>query len=351
MKKYIILLIFIFLFNCGKWKTTKLKSDLLCTISPGESTGSVILKYDEDDILNISFRIWVYNNHIYIADNILKRMQILNKKCEPVTFIGDTKPGLNEKTGVKYSKFQFSNINTLAVDSNGNIYIQNSFSSSGKNIAEPQGLLPSYILVFDDKGTLLYTLGKSGSPDIPFNSIESMEIDNNDRLYITTRTYDMWSVYRFENKRRDQNINFSENDFKENDGDDIYIGKIEKIIPFKSSDNLLIAVAYYSGADFKHRKIYNYSLRKEKIIHSAFVISDPKNELFALVDDKYIYLWDIDDQNLRYMICNLNGDVSNNISIKFSTMPDSYNEIQIDNSGHFYSYHALKKGVEVLEWR
>lgn len=81
------------------------------------------------------------------------------------------------------------------------------------------------------------------------------------------------------------------------------------------------------------------------------MISDPKNELFALVDDKHIYLWDIDEQNLRYMICNFDGDVTNNIAIKFPGTTDSYNEILIDNSGRFYSYHAHKKGVEVLEWR
>lgn len=264
MRKYIIFIIFISLFSCGKWKTTKLKSDILCTVNPGESAGSVMLKYDADEILDISFRIWVFKDNIYIADNILKRMQVLDKKCEPVISIGDNKPGMSDKSGVKYAKFQFSNINALTVDSNGNVYIQNSFSSTGKNTAEPRGFFPSYILVFDGKGTLLYTLGKSGSPDIPFNSIENMEIDNNDRLYITTRSYDMWTVFRFVNKRRDLNINFSENDFKDIDGDDTFQGKIEKILCYKNSDNLLISVAYYFSADFKYRKIYSYSIQKRK---------------------------------------------------------------------------------------
>ncbi len=351
MKKYIIFIIFIFLFNCGRWKTTKLKPDVLCTIHPGENTGEIELKYDKNDLLDISFKMWVFKNNIYIADNNLKRIQVLDNNCNPIIFIGDKKPGMDDKAEIKYSKFQFSIINSVAIDSNGNLYIQNSFASTGKNITEPQGFFPSYILVFDRKGTLLYTLGKNGTPDIPFDFIESMEIDSNDRLHIRTRSYDMWSVYRFVNKRRDLYITFSENDFKENEGKDTYIGKIEKILSYKNSDNFLIAVAYYSGADFKYRKIYNYSIRKEKVIHAAFIITDPKNEVFALVDDKNIYLWDIDEQNLRYMICNLSGDVVNNILIKFTGMADSYNEILIDNTGRFYSYHAFKKGVEVREWR
>src|SRR4030042_1375826 len=96
---------------------------------------------------------------------------------------------------------------------------------------------------------------------------------------------------------------------------------------------------------------YFVSQIKEGIIHSAFIIPDPKNELFALVGDKYIYLWDIDEQNLRYMICNLSGNIVNNISIHLPGIADSYNEIFIDSSGRFYSYHALKKGIEVREWR
>jgi hypothetical protein len=355
MKKFIIFFLFIFIFSCGKWKTNKLKSDRLCLLNSGDSVNNVMLKYDDDDILNISFKIEVIKNNIYVADNFLKRFQVFDKSCELLIYIGDKKPAALERTNVKYSKFQFSIIEDIAVDSNGNIYIQNSFAPSPKfNNQIPgkeTGFSSSYILVFDPKGNLLYTLGKTGSPDIPFTSIESLTIDKKDRLFVITRSFDTWSVYRFTNRRRDFNINFNETDFKEVDGKETIAGKIEKIIAYQSGDDLLISAGYYSAVNFKYRKIFKYSTQNEKDFETAFVISEPKNELFTLADDKHIYLWDVDEKIIRYMVCNLKGDIVNNVSIKFPEITNSFDEILVDRSGNFYSYHASKKGIEVLEWR
>jgi hypothetical protein len=323
-------------------------------LNTGDSIGNVMLKYDDDDILNISFKIEVINNNIYIADNILKRFQVLDKNCEPVLYIGEKKSGAVEKSTLKYSKFQFSIIEAIAVDSSGNIYIQNSFAPSQKYnnqiSGKETGFSLSYILVFDQKGNLIYTLGRTGSPDIPFTSIESLAIDKNDRLFVITRSYDTWGVYRFSNRRRDFNINFTDSDFKESDGNGFLNGKIEKILPDQSGDDLMISAGYYKSTDFKYRKIFKNSILKNKNTDTSFTISDPKNELFAIVDDK-VYLWDIDEKLIRYMVYNLKGDIVNNISINFPETTNSFDEILIDNSGNFYSYHTLKKGIEVIEWR
>ncbi len=354
MKKFIVLLIFIFIISCGKWKTNKMKSGRLCEIDAGDSLGRVSLKYDEDDILNISFKIEVKKNRIYIADNILKRFQVLDKNCEPVLYIADKKDGISENSSVRYSKFQFSIIEAIAVDSGGNIYIQNSLTPLQKNNTQISGreslFSLSYILVFDPNGNLNYTLGRTGSPDIPFTSIESMTLDKNDRLYVMTRSYDTWSVSRFTNRRRDFIINFIDSDFKETDGSESLIGKIEKIISYQSGDELLISVGYYAGTGFRNRKIFRYSVQKEKNLENAFVIAEPKNELFAMADDR-IYLWDVDEKLIRYIIYNLKGDIVNNVSMNFPETGNSFNEILIDSSGSFYSYNASKKGIELLEWR
>lgn len=354
MKKYILFFLCVFLFTCGRWKTSKLKSDILCTINPGDSPGNIMLKYDEDQILNISFKVEISNNNIYIADNILKRLQVINKNCEPVLYIGEKKSTDSEKSGVRFSKFQFSIIEAMVIDSTGNIYVQNSFSATQRQNTQIQGkdigISPSYILVFDEKGTLLYTLGKTGTPDIPFSSIDSLKIDKKDRLLVITKSYDMWSVFRFTNKRRDFTANFSEADFKSG-SDSSNIIKIEKIIAFQSGDEILISVAYYNNTIFSHRKIFTYSVKKEKIANTALTINDPKNEVFTIVDDNYIYLWDVSEKAVKFMINNLKGDTVNNISISFSGTINAFNEILINDAGHFYSYHAVRKGIEVLEWR
>lgn len=314
------------------------------------------MKYDDDDILEVSFKIKVHNDYIYTVDNILKRVQVLTKNNETLIYLGNKKWESGEGADTKFSKFQFSVIEAVMVDSNGNLYIQNSFAPSNNHSmkisrTKDLGFSPSYILVFDENGTLIYTLGKTGSPDIPFSSIENLKIDSIDRLFVITSSYDTWSVFRFHKKTRDFDVNFGELDFKDTEGEDTYAGRIEKIIPFDSGENLLISIAYYNETEFKYRKIYRYSILKGKIDNTVLVIPDPKNELFTLVDDRHIYLWDVDNNDIRFMICNFRGDIINNISMKFPDLDNSFNEISMDNTGRFYSFQTVKEGIEILEWR
>lgn len=355
MRKLFIYFIFISVIislSCGRWKTTRLKSDFLCAISSGEAPGKLMLEYDEDNILDVSFKICIYNNSIYIADNKLKTVQVLTKNGEPLMYIGDKKFS-QDNNSVRFSRFKFSVIEALCVDSAGNIYVQNSFASSNKNGTQRRdvGFSPSYILVFNSKGNLLYTLGKSGSPDIPFNSIESIRIDSSDKLFVISRTYDTWSVFRFTNRKRDFSSNFSEMDFKEQDGDKTLSGKIENIIVYNSGTYLLLSVAYYDETEFKYRKIYNYSIKNEKIEHTVFIIPDPKNEIFSLIENENVYLWDIDNSDIRFMVTNFKGDIVNNVYLQFPNSNNSFNEIIMDGTGQFYSYHVRKKGIEIYEWR
>ncbi len=356
MKKYAVFLIVLLVLSCGRWKTTRLKPNPLCVINSGDSPGKVMLIHDDDNILEVSFKIIVHNDNIYTADNILKRVQVLNRNNETLIYLGNKRSDSKEFANIRFSKFQFSVIEDIMVDSKGNFYIQNSFASSGNNSrnrsrSKDLGFSPSYILVFDENGTLIYTLGKTGSPDIPFSSIESLKIDSADRLFVISSSFDTWSVFRFSKKDRDFDLNFSESDFKDTEGEDTYSGKIEKIIPFDTGENLLISVAYYNDTEFKYRKIYKYSISKGKIDNTVLVIPDPKNELFTLVDDSHIYLWDVDNSDIRFMICNFRGDIINNISMKFPDMDNSFNDIIIDNTGRFYSIHTVKEGIELLEWR
>ena len=113
MRKCVILLILVFIISCGRWKTTRLKSDILCSIPSGEAPGKVTLKYDDDNILEISFKIGFFHNNIYIADNNLKVLHLLNKNGDPLIYIGDKKYKKYEKSGVKFSKFKSLNKSTF----------------------------------------------------------------------------------------------------------------------------------------------------------------------------------------------------------------------------------------------
>ena len=355
VKKYFILLMVLLSFiSCGRWRTTKLKPNKLCSIVSGSDAGNITLKYDNDGILDISFRILFHKGNIYTADNVLKRVQILEKNGSPVHLLGSKNDNTLQNKGVNNSFFNFSIIGSMAVDSNENIYVQNRFISTkrrNKNTNNKHGFAPIYILVFNKSGTLLYTLGKRGSPNIPFNYVEKLKIDDQNRLFVISRSFDTWSVYRFTGKKRDFSINFGDADFKNNEDEDELSGKIENIEVYKNGENLLISVVYYQGSLFIYRKVYNYSIAESAIDKTILEIPEPKNELFTMIDDRHIYLWDVENHDVKFVICNLDGDIINNILIELPENNESFSEIQMDDSGNLFSYHVNKRNIDVLEWR
>ena len=80
---------------------------LILTINNGTDSGNVMLKYDEDGLLEISFYIHFYNNNIYAIDNILKRIQKFKMDGTPRLVIGDKKDKPSKTGGVRYSYFNF----------------------------------------------------------------------------------------------------------------------------------------------------------------------------------------------------------------------------------------------------
>jgi hypothetical protein len=79
-------------------------------------------------------------------------------------------------------------------------------------------------------------------------------------------------------------------------------------------------------------------------------IPDPKNVLLDIMDDKYIYLWNVSDGNVKFEVANLDGTVVNNVYLEMERKRDYYAKIILDNSGKIYSYHIMKGGVEILKW-
>jgi len=354
MKRYVIFLIVLFFVSCGRWKVSGLKPYKLCELNNGSEPGELAITYGDDQLLNLTFNIRVHQGNIFILDNVLNRIQILEKDGSPLHIIGikDRKSLLDED--VIFSHFQFSILGSLTVDSKGNIYVQNRFKpsrKSRKNRNRGLDFSPSYILVFNKNGNLQYTLGQKGSPDFPFYYIENQEIDNKDRLFIISRSFDKWSVFRFNKRKRDFYINLGEIAFKETENDEVYIGRIENIKIYQSGLKFLIAVAYYHNADFKYRKIYVYSIKDRMIENTILNIPDPNNELFTMINDKHIYLWDVDNKTIKFIICNTKGDIINNILLKIPKKNASFENIFIDELGKFYTFHVMKKSVEMFGWK
>lgn len=353
MKKFIFPLIFIItLYSCGQWKTNTLKPRKFIFIKNGNNPGNVMIKTDENALDELSFGINVFNGKICTVDNLLKRVQVLDSDNEVELIIGST--GNINTEEIKAVNFNFGIIGSFTMDSADNIYIQNRFSQSmsikGNKGIEEMSFSPSYILVFNNKGELQYTLGQRGIPDIPFYYIENLDVDETGRLFVISRSFNTWTIFRFKGKERDFYINLGEIKFEEKDKDNIYKGKIENVKMYRNGEKILISVSYYHGLRLKYRKVYDYSINDRKIIRTIINIPDPKNVLFNIVDDQHIYFWNLDSSDLKFLICNIKGNIENNLLMKFDGANNYYSRIIGEQTGKIYSYHVTEKGIELLKW-
>lgn len=332
--------------GCSQWKVSSLKEKELLFIENGGNAGNVAIRFDDYALTDLSFGVGVYGKKVFTFDNIMKRVQILDMNGRAELVIGDLKNIDPKKTPT--AQFNFSTIGTFAIDKNY-IYIQNRFPEQGKtypNASEADmNFSPSYVLIFDWKGKLQSTLGQQGSTEMPFYYIESLFVDSRERLFVVSRSFDTWNIYRFENRKRDFNINLGTLDFREKDGNDVFEGKIENVKIYQSGEMVLISVAYYQNKRLKYRKVYDYSIPDRKIERDIVSIPDPKNVLFNIIDEKHLYFWNMEKEDLRLMICNMQGHIINNIQIKSNDTKYLYSELINDDSGKLYSYHVTKKGI------
>lgn len=354
MKRLLLVSVITLFFSCGQWRTSVLNSTKIYSIDSGDKPGSIVLRYEDNGMLELSFHIGIHRGRFYTVDNLLKRIQVINRDGSVSLIIGSQGNGSPEDE-VKYSNFNFSSIGSMAVDSEERIYVQNRFiptAKTGKTYKDEElDFTPSYILIFDKKGELQYTLGQSGAPNIPFYYIEHMFIDDEDRLFVVSRTFDSWDLSRFNKRVRDFYINLGRIDLSEVEEGETYVGRIENIAVYKSGSAFLISVAYYSKTRFKYRKIFEFSIKDNRIVRTVLNTPDPKNELYNIVDDKYIYLWNMKNKDIKFVICNRDGNIINNVMIKFNQKDTLFSDLIIDESGQFYSYHVRRDGINIFEWK
>ncbi|MFC1670878.1 hypothetical protein ACFL20_10840 [Spirochaetota bacterium] len=350
MKRFIIIILFMALFSCGQWRISSLNSKRYAYIDNGNKAGNISVMFDGYALNNLSFDIRVLNDRICTADNNLTRLQILDSSGKPELIIGSS-DNIDRKK-VKTSEFKFSIIGKFTLDEDGNIYVQNRFIQKSKKGSNGKQVYfsPSYILVFDKEGKLQYTLGQSGKPEIPFYYIESLDVDENERLFVISKSFNTWKVFRFKGRKRDFYADMGKIDFTEKEDNNVYKGRIENIQTYQSGDKILLAVAFYHGLRLKYTKVFSYSIKDEKIIKTVINIPDPKNVLFNIVDDKYMYFWNNESKVIKFMICNFDGNIINNKLLYIKNKKDYYSRIIGDKSGKLFSYHVSKKGIEILNW-
>ncbi len=342
------------LVGCSFWKSTTLGSKRFAFIPNGSGIGQAVVTTDEYGLENLSIGVSVLSGLICVTDDELRRVQVMKPNGDVKLIIGPVK---KMKTGdIPAENFNFGSLGFVAMDDDDNLYIQNKFSRIRDNEKDRSGggnsidFAPSYIVVFNKDGELQYTLGQKGATDTPFSHIERIYIDSSDRLFVISRSTDSWSIFRFKGKTRERLITLNTLEFKERDEENVFEGKIDNIRAFSDGERLLISVSFYQGLRLKYIKIFEYSIDQGKVDKTIMEIPDPKNVLLDIMDDKYIYLWNVSDGNVKFEVANLDGTVVNNVYLEMERKRDYYAKIILDNSGKIYSYHIMKGGVEILKW-
>jgi hypothetical protein len=340
----------LFITSCSHWKVSELNGKKLFTLESGTSTMEVPIQIGDGDLLDISFSINASRDKFFIADNKSKRLQIIDMDGKVIGQIGTKKADQL----LMSATFSFGLMGFVASDTEGKIYVQNRIDTSQGQKPDQQSdieIASSYILVFDNTGKLQYSLGQKGPADIPFNYIEKILVDGNERLFVITKNYETWGVYRFKSRVRDFFVTLGKDSFKEREGGSEYNGVIENIVPFKEGSRFLISVAYYNNTRFKYRKILEYNVDENRLGKVILNLPDPKNELYTILDDKYLLLWDTEEKNLRFAIWDLNGNIVNNFRIKMDTRSSYLNQIFADEGGRIFTYMVKKTGIDVMEWK
>jgi len=352
MKKILIpvLISLISLNSCTQWFVNSLNSKTVASIKSGDGPGQIQIVRDEYSLSDLSFKIEVHKDKIITADNNLKRLQILDSNSSPELIIGSLQS--IDKNKYKTVNFNFNIIGSFTMDDENNIYVQNRLLTKNSSGGDQEGanFSPSYVLVFNENGELQYTMGKTGTPDIPFFYIEKLFVDSDDRLFVLSRTFNTWELFRFNKKKREKYVDFSKLDFTEKENNNVYNGKIENVVILKSGEEAIISVAYYHDVRFKYRKIYEFSLEKDKIVREITSIQDPKNVLFNIVDDKILYFWNIEGKEIKFMLVNMDGNIINNIKLEFDNN-NIFSKIIHDEKGIIYSYHIYDNTMKIFEWK
>lgn len=117
----------------------------------------------------------------------------------------------------------------------------------------------------------------------------------------------------------------------------------------RSGESLLISVAYYHDKRFKYRKLYEFSLENDTIARELTTIPDPKNDLFNAVDDKIIYLWNIEGKKIKFKLINTDGNIMNNIRLDMESNT-IFSKIIADEKGNLYSYQVIENSMFIYEW-
>ncbi len=206
---FIVWILFIFLSSCfNTAKPVKLKNSFLMKIGydindvgnflqpNGMSAASLFIHYNEGFYY---FSDPVNNKIMKVTKSGVPILIIFNKSYNPhikPTKIDDATSDESLSYVKLYKDYPVYSPGILTTDIDKDIYVVNNDPAYRKSNAD-QAASSSMILKFDNKGSLLFKLGKEGPDTEPFTSILNMQCDDKDNLVVQEYSITGILIYKF----------------------------------------------------------------------------------------------------------------------------------------------------------
>ncbi|MDH5719599.1 MAG: hypothetical protein OEZ13_03165 [Spirochaetia bacterium] len=397
--RYLILLIsFCFPFiNCARFKVEKLKAEKIFSVPMGAK--GISFPNQQGVYHEIPLRIGVVDDKLIAPEPSNKLIKIFNNEKLELIIISKeqheknikdqkTEPDKSVKiiavenlnipgiiTGGVDSDFYVLSFYTEALSQNTDKKGENLSSNaneSGEENTEQKislqstgGSLGFYkILHFDLNGNLLGIIGREGKPELPFESVLWMDVDNdknfwvlyNDLEDIRLEKHVEGKLFKYFEAKQCESIVFDKISKKEKElfscenmypfpsGDKvIFVGKIEELPDLKSGEP--------EGYIFQKRIFVLHDLKTGKNTVIFKNLNDPEDYPY-LPYENYITLWQFQKHNqTKVALYNLEGDLIKNLQINLEGPRHTWRSTYLTLSSGFYSIRVIENKFTVYRWQ
>ncbi len=366
-KRSSLFLLLLVLFSCMRFRVETLREDLVTRIPLGTATETWEGVVVNQVLTNVPLTIPVAGSVVALVDSKHSVIKLFDQKGRLEATIGN--PDFKPAADIPHYPFRFGVIGLVAVQSDGDLIVQNRISPkspeakaldenlyktySGTFSTAGSPVLPSFLVQISQKGVVKSVLGASGRNSEPFRYMEALIPGDGDRLFVYHRIAEEMRLTYFEEGELKGNIKesalsvFNGNEIKELDI------TLDKILPHPEGDYVLASFSYYSKKDkrFKFRRIYRYSFLGENGILKK-EIQDPSEILFSVRGNHEFYIWETEDQgnSIRLQVHDAEGNHINNKRLPFTPPRGQWRETYTDSEDNIFSIRIRKGSLEIYKW-
>jgi len=306
----------------------------------------------------------------YLTDASNQMIRVFSNSGDISKIIADGARPVPEN--IKHIKVNVGIPGWVAVDDNGNVYIQKRSPDSDEKNKNPvteneipehpenagparlstREFVPSTIVILDDSDILLGEMGEDGLNTEKFQTIYRMDAGDDNTLFVNHLYKGEKTLSIYKNGNLSHRIkSFNPADEKELNK---YYTDIEDIVPHPEKKFAIASVIFRNkkNFDFQYRKVYHIDYETGNYEEIAW-LDEPDDHFGWIREDGGFYLLhaDEDGSRIKFRIYSNTGEHINNLQITLTGLRASWRETYLTLDGKFYSSRIYKNRFEFYEWQ